>query len=198
MGFLVTKLTSKMMDIVIEKKTQKRAAQMWNEMQGQNYMGYYCFGMETYGAGLLSLWCMTVLAVIFLIFGIVLGGSDGILSAIVAVFLELMAIFMLVYTKNNAGVIMYSHDSITIYKGNGELHDYSIGGLRSIRVQGKYMIYEGYGETARVLCMGDGVAAYFDHMNERRPDLMQPLLAYQNVVYMLNQDAVKHNRVRQL
>ena len=198
MGFLVTKLTSKMMDIVIEKKTQKRAAQMWNEMQGQNYMGYYCFGMETYGAGLLSLWCMTVLAVIFLIFGIVLGGSDGILSAIAAVFLELMAIFMLVYTKNNAGVIMYSHDCITIYKGNGELHDYSIGGLRSIRVQGKYMIYEGYGETARVLCMGDGVAAYFDHMNARRPDLMQPLLAYQNVVYMLNQDAVKHNRVRQL
>lgn len=198
MRFLVTKLASKMMDIVVEKKTQKRAAQMWNEMQGQNYMGYYCFGMETYGAGLLSLWCMTVLAVIFLIFGLAFGGGDGVLMVIVSVFLELMAIFMLVYTKNNAGVIMYSHDSITIYKGNGELHDFSIGGLRSIKVQGKYMIYEGYGETARVLCMGDGVAAYFDHMNARRPDLMQPLLAYQNVVNMLNQDAVKHNRVRQL
>lgn len=114
------------------------------------------------------------------------------------VFLEVFLIVMYIYTKNNAGVIMYSHDSITIYRGNGELHDFSIGGLRSIRVQGKYMIYEGYGETARVLCMGDGVAAYFDHMNARRPDLMQPLLAYQNVVNMLNQDAVKHNRVRQL
>lgn len=124
--------------------------------------------------------------------------GNGILSAIVVVFLEVFLIVMYIYTKNNAGVIMYSHDSITIYKGNGELHDYSIGGLRSIKVQGKYMIYEGYGETARVLCMGDGVAAYFDHMNARRPDLMQPLLAYQNVVNMLNQDAVKHNRVRQL
>lgn len=198
MGFLATKIATKMMDKAIEKQSKKRAAQMQGGLQGQNYMGYCSFGMELYGTGQVVFWCLTGLAVLFLIFGLAFGGGDGVLMAIAAVFLELMAIFMLVYTKNNAGIIMYSHDSITIYKGNGELHDFSIGGLRSIRVQGKYMIYEGYGETARVVCMGDGVAAYFDHMNARRPDLMQPLLAYQNIVYMLNQDAVKHNRVRQL
>ena len=196
MSVLTTKITNKMMDKVIEKQGQKRSKEMQSEVQSQNYVGCYSFGMEMYGLAKVMFWISTGLVALFLLIGLAVGGGDGIILAVAGVFMELMALFMLTHTKKNSGIIMYSHDSITIYKGNGKMYDFTISGLRSIRVQGKYMVYEGFGDVAKVLCMGEGVAAYFNHMNARRPDLMQPLLAYRNVVYMLNQDVEKYNRLR--
>lgn len=196
MNFLATQLAGKMVDKIIEKQGQKRGRKIRAESLDENYIGYYAFGMEIYGLSKVMIWFCTFLMVLFMIFALSAGGGDGIIVAIAGVFLEISAIFMLVYAKKNSGIIMYSNDGITICKGNGEMVDFSISGLKSITVQGRYMVYEGYGEMVRVLCMGDGVVAYFNHMNARRPDLMQPLLAYRNVVYMLNQDVEKHSRMR--
>ncbi|MBQ8041099.1 MAG: hypothetical protein IJ274_14745 [Lachnospiraceae bacterium] len=196
MSFLTTKITSKMIDKVIKKQGQKRSKEMQSEVQSQNYIGYYAFGMEMYGLAKVMFWIITGLVALFLIIGLAAGGDDGIIAVFAGVLMEPMAIFMLTHTKKNSGIVMYSHDSITIYKGNGKMYDFTISGLKRITVQGKYMVYEGFGDVAKVLCMGDGVAAYFNHMNARRPDLMQPLLAYRNVVYMLNQDVEKYNRMR--
>lgn len=194
MNFLATHIAGKMVDKVIEKQGQKRGRKMRAENLNENYIGYYAFGMEVYGLAKVMIWFCTFLLVLFMIFALSAGGGDGIIVAIAGVFLELSAIFMLVYTRKNSGIILYSNDSITISKGNGEVHDFSISGLKKITVQGRYMVYEGYGECVQVLCMGDGVAAYFNHMNVCRPDLIQPLLTYRNVAYMLNQDMERHNR----
>lgn len=183
----VNRISEKIIKKQIAKETQKGNMKMEQEYQDTYYMGRHIFGMELYATMKISSRLIYLIVAILLLASLI-AEKDAAIIAITALLLWAFTFFMTRYTKKTSGIILYTNDYIRICKSSGETHTFSIAGLKSIERKGRNFVYTGVEGTAKVLGGGEGIAALFAHLEERRPELIKPLYSISQVMYVINDD----------
>lgn len=172
-------IAQKAIDKIIAKETKKQQAKTEASQIDTYYNGIYTFGMDPFITIKVTSKIMYAMAI-----GIILAGFIGgfIITALGIIF-GLFTHLMVKLCAKRFGFILYTNEYIKIFtKGGKDVATLSISGLNNIKYKYPNYIFSGNNQTVKIISGGGkGFAAFVDHLNERRPDLVETFFQSKNV-----------------
>lgn len=163
----------------LQTKTEDSQAEIY-------YDGIYTFGMDTYVTLKVTARMMYAIAIMIMLFCLVGGFIIFAIGLIFAGFTRLMV----KSAEKKFGFILYTNEYITAYlKGGKDVVTMPIAGMKSMEYKyPKYTFTDGNQTVQIISGGGKGLAGFIEHMNERRPDLVDAFYQNKNVVNAYNFD----------
>ena len=172
-------IVEKAINKAIAKEAKKEQEKTVSTQTDTYYNGIYMFGMDTYVTMKLASRFMYAIAIFITLIGLIAGVFVTVLGILFGLFTYAMAEL----TTRSSGFILYTNNYIKIIKKDGaESTTLSISGLKSLEVKYPHYIFVGQEGTAKVVSGGGkGFADFVDHLNERRPELIETFYQNKNV-----------------
>lgn len=142
--------------------------------------------MDTYVTLKVTARMMYAIAIMIMLFCLVGGFIIFAIGLIFAGFTRLMV----KSAEKKFGFILYTNEYITAYlKGGKDVVTMPIAGMKSMEYKyPKYTFTDGNQTVQIISGGGKGLAGFIEHMNERRPDLVDAFYQNKNVVNAYNFD----------
>lgn len=179
MSFLTQLILQKAVDKAIAKAVGHAQAKAVASQTDTYYNGIYMFGMDTYATFKVASIFLYIIAIFITLSGFIV----GIVASITGILFGLFTYAMLKIASRRFGFILYTDNYIKIIKQEGkDTTTLSISGLKSLEYKYPNYIFVGQEDTAQVVSGGgEGFADFIDHLNARRPELVQVFFQNQNV-----------------
>ena len=172
-------IVQKAINKAIAKEAKKEQEKIEGSQTDTYHNGIYMFGMDTYATMKVNSIFMYAIAIIIILVGLV----SNMFISFLGILFGLFTYVIVKLATRKSGFIVYTNDFIQIFKkGGAESTTLSISGLKNLEVKYPNYIFIGQEGTVKVLSGGGkGFADFVDHLNERRPDLVQPFFQNKNV-----------------
>ena len=179
MSLLAQKIIQKVIDKAIAKEAGREKEKTLESQADTYYNGIYIFGMDTYATIKISSKFMYATAIFFTLFGLI----AEIFVAVLGILLGLFTYIIVKVATRGFGFVLYTNEYIKVFKKDGtECTTLSIAGLKNLEYKYPNYTFAGLEATAKVVAGGgEGFANFIDHLNERRPELVQTFFQNQNV-----------------
>ena len=179
MSFLIQIILEKAVNKAIAKAVGREQAKAVASQADTYYNGIFMFGMNTYATLKIASIFMYIIAILITLFGFVV----GIVVSIAGVIFGLFTYAMFKTASGRFGFILYTDNYIKIIKKEGkDTTTLSISGLKSLEYKYPNYIFVGREGTAQIISGGgNGFSDFINHLNERRPELVQVFFQNQNV-----------------
>ena len=182
----------KVMEKIEQMALKKAIAKNQNVQEDMYYVGKHLFGLEQYVSLKVPIIGCYFLAAIIICIGFLVE-DEGIIYITTGILFALLMWFVLQISKNRTGIIFYTNNYLKIIRTKGDPITLSISELKEIRTKGGKLEYIGQEGSIKIMMGGYGFANFMDFLNEKRPELIQPLFRLQNIVFCYNMDRQNGN-----
>lgn len=172
-------IAQKAIDKIIAKETKKQQDKTVASQIDTYYNGIYTFGMDTYITAKVTSRIMYAIAIMLILFGLI----GAFLIATLGILFGLFTHFFVKISSKRFGFILYTNDYLKIFTKGGKItNTMSISGLKSIKYKYPNYIFSDHNQSVKIISGGGkGFAAFIDHLNERRPELIETFFQNKNV-----------------